>query len=100
MNIQPLESVYISEPATSRLQDNVINFTNQLTANPFINGRLIGDIALSVTPKLIEHKLNTTPQGYLIAGQNSSAVIYSTSKDDKFITMVSTIDVIATIWVF
>lgn len=100
MKIQSLETTFLSDPNLSKFQDNLINFTNQFLPLIFLKGNLLENVSLTTTAIKLEHKLGTNPLGYLIMSQNTNAVIYSTAKDQNFLTMQSSANVVVSVWIF
>jgi hypothetical protein len=100
LKILPLERTQLSETSQARLQDNITNFTIQFLDCPLLKGRMIESVALTTSAQKIEHKLGVTPVGYLITSQSANSVIYSTAKDQNFLTLQASTNVIVNIWVF
>ena len=68
--------------------------------NPFLKGNLIEGVSLSTTATQLEHKLGLTPLGYIIVSQSASASIFTTAKDQNFLTLQASASVTVNIWVF
>lgn len=68
--------------------------------NPFLRGNLIEGVALTTTASKLEHKLGVSPLGYIIVSQSANAVVYSSAKDENFLTLQSSASVTINIWVF
>lgn len=116
MKILPLETVSISDSATSRFQDNVKNLTLQLTDAPFLKGRMLTvldsngqetkNIPLTTTLTAFSHKLGVAPLGYFVTYKSASANIYGSlmptlsDTDKDFIKLQASSSVTVNIWVF
>lgn len=100
MKIQQLERIHQGDSVQSRFQDNINNFTNQFMMNPFLKGNFIEGIALTTSASQIEHKLGISPLGYIVTSQSANATVYSTAKDQNFLTLQASGNVTVSIWVF
>jgi hypothetical protein len=82
------------------IQSNIENAISQVISSALLNGRLINDISLVSGSNKVEHKLNRVPQGYIITEQNASTIVYASAKDDKFISLESSVTCKVSLWIF
>ena len=100
MKLLPLETLHLPDSSASRFQDNLTNFTAQLSQLLFLKGSLIA-VGVTTSPQKVEHKLGVKPSGYIVLGQNAPGSIYSPEEStDKFITFQASANLSANIWVF
>lgn len=94
------KQVNTNDRVLQRIQDNVDDAIRSVITSPILDGRLIVGMALNVGDNGLEHKLNRVPRGYIIVDKNANSNIYTTSKDDKFLTLNVGVAITASIWVF
>lgn len=83
-----------------KLQRNIETAVNQVLRNPLLDGRLIPDVNLISGNTKIEHKLARNLRGYLVIDRNNGATIYTTSKDENYLTLNSSAAITVSLWVF
>lgn len=67
------------DPTLNRIQDSVAEAVRDLTNAIFANGILLKDQAIGTGNTYIKHGLGRVPQGYIIAGRNANANVYTSS---------------------
>jgi hypothetical protein len=92
--------VYEGSQESQRLQTNIQSALTSILRNPLLDGRLVEDVELVTGSNKLEHKLERAVRGYILVRQNAAANLYEVSSDDLFITLSSSADVTASIWIF
>lgn len=82
-----------------QLQQDIDVAINQ-AATLITKGVFLKDIDLSTEIRLVDHKLNRIPEGFVICGQNADAVIWSVAKTEKTLSMQASAPVRVSVWVF
>lgn len=100
--IEPLESQQFINPDINSLFENVEDFAEQLSSVDFLKGSKLDNITITTTGINFAHGLDSKYVGFFVLNRNSTAIIYTEdSLDDfKFIKLKSSVDTVATIWVF
>jgi hypothetical protein len=83
-----------------QLQANIEAAIKGVIAAPLLNGRLESNVTLTAGNTALEHRLDRVPAGYIVADKNAAATIYTVSKDDRFLTLNSSVACVITIWYF
>ena len=99
MMVDTFKRLFIGDSTLSRFQDNVTTWAAQFEPCPFLIGVSI-ETTIGTSNTVINHKLQKTPQGFLILSQNANAVIWQISSDDQTITLRASASVGVKIWVF
>lgn len=91
----------VSDDAT-RVSLAVEEYTNQLTPNPVLDGRLISRVAVSSTPISISHGLNRAWKGWFLTRISGNVVVYEGTQTDttKFLNLVASGSATVDIYIF
>ena len=89
-----------SDPQTSRLQENIKQFVNNLNQSIFINGILIESVVIGTGDTKIEHKLGRVPKGFFVTDLAVNTNIWRTGFDKRFITLRAGTSATVSLWVF
>ena len=66
----------------SLMQSAWASILDPLLQNPSLQSVIVKDVALSTTPKAVNHRLGRKPQGWRIVDANSGATVYRTAPFD------------------
>jgi len=100
LKLQSLARLFFSDSAQSRFQDNLTEFTNQLTDCPFLKGNLLENVSIAITNTQIPHKLGYIPSGFFITTKNATGDVYQVSSDVNYITLKASSATVVSLWVF
>ena len=87
------------------MQDNITRIFDEIADKPQLDSFLLEDIDVAVTETLIEHKLNRTIRGWILARKNGLGDVYdtidSTTSDlSRYLPLKSSVAVTVSIIVF
>ncbi len=84
------------------LQDRLAEFAQQVSECPLLVGNTVEDIAIVAgTPETVYHKLDRTPEGWLVVRRSASAVVFESGTFDATeITLDASANVTVTVWVY
>lgn len=106
MAFKAFKKLRLEERSANRAVEAVSEFVSQFNFS-LIFGRFLTEddaqiVSLSTTAKKIAHRLDEKYKGFLVAENDSNAVIYNTraDDDDQFITLTASASCNAKIWVF
>lgn len=103
--IKPLRKVNPPDPDLSRVEKYTHEFTQQLTGNEMLSGRLVRDVVL-ITGQVnkVEHKLNRALIGWLVTRKNAEADLWDSQADNIFpsrtLDLNCAANVTVDLWVF
>lgn len=85
-----------------QIQRNIVLLLNKITDNPFLDGVLLKDVAISTSTTSIEHKLGRQYAGYLITKLNANSVVYigDTTEQELYIKLRASAACTVDVWVF
>lgn len=81
------------------VQDNVLQFANQLLPVQLLNGILLTDVELSGSTA-VSHRLGRIPVGYIVVNRDANASIWTNSIDAQFLNLQTSATVTVSLWVF
>jgi hypothetical protein len=102
MKVPDFKEIQTEIDELDRVQSNIALYAKPLSENVMIQGVLLKDIALTTSETLVEHKLGTDYQGWIIVDKNANANVYVSSKNlpKRFLALTATATVTVSIWVF
>ncbi len=100
MKITDLKTLIFDDLKMSKFQQNIRDFTRQLTNNPLLKGIYLSGVEIQTTQTKINHGLERELQGYLILKKNNNSNVWLISSDNKTLEMQATAIVDVDIWVF
>jgi hypothetical protein len=83
----------------TRVQDNVQAELTRIDVSPFQNGVLLKNLALKSGANSIAHTLGRAPQVWVVTDRTSTATVYRTSWDSKFIGLQASAACTVSLWV-
>jgi hypothetical protein len=92
--------VFDGNEQNQRIQSNIEAAVAQTLRSPLLDGRMISDITLVSGDNKLEHKLARKVRGYLVIDRSNGATIYTSSKDEKFLTLNASTGSVISLWVF
>ena len=103
--IRSFKATNFSDKETSKLQDNIDVYLNQLTNIPLLDGVLLRDVVLSTgSVTKVDHKLGRKLIGWMITRQRASSIIWDTqdtnNNKNTTLDLNCSADVTIDIWVF
>lgn len=98
--MQQLRKFRVENKDLMRLQDNVDEVFRSQAVSPFVDGVLIEGKIIVTAGTTVNHGLQRQPRGWIIVDSTVAANFYRASWDERSLTLVSSADTIATIWVF
>ena len=98
MAVSKPQKILTGDNQIDRLQDNIILAFNSISS-PFIGGILLTGQPIANTDTVIQHKLNRTPQVWVITDQNTNTTVKRTAWDDNTITLVAGSACTISLWV-
>lgn len=85
----------------SQLQTSLEEIFRQIQTCPLIIGNLVtGIVLVSGTEKVIQHKLQRQPLGWIVTDNTASAILYRSSWDPSHLVLIPSADTTASVWVF
>lgn len=106
MAFKGFKKIRLEDNNANRSMEAVSEFVSQFNFS-LIFGRFLTEddaqvVSLSTSAKKIAHRLDEKYKGFLVAENDSNAVVYNTraDDDDKFITLTASASCNAKIWVF
>lgn len=86
----------------AELQDRLAEFAQQVSECPLLVGQVVEDIEItSGTPETVYHKLDRTPEGWIVVRQSASASVFeSGTYDSTEITLDASANVTISVWVY
>lgn len=99
--LQPFRRIFTANEDLAKVQNAIEQTVAPILNSVIIDGVLLTGIVLTTTATQVAHTLNRIPLGYLIVGQDKHATFYSSARDSRTITLLSsaattTVD----LWVF
>lgn len=83
------------------VQDRIADSVDTLNAKVILQGNFLQAVALSSAGNnAIVHGLDRPPLGYFIAGRNTNANVWDTSRDLRFLNLSCNTNVTIDLWVF
>jgi hypothetical protein len=98
--MKSLKDQHSSNPDVSLLVSNLKEWSNQFKNIPFMDGRLIESVSISTGTTEISHGLNRTPVGWFIVTKNANGNVWEVSKSRTKLTLDTSTNLTASIWVF
>lgn len=92
--------VFDGTPEGQRLQKNIEDAVAQTLRSPILDNVLFENQNLISGTTALEHKLARVPRGYVVVDRSNASTIYTASKDDKFLNLVSSGAVTVSILIF
>lgn len=92
--------VYNGTQENQRLQSNIEDSITGLLQNALLSGRLVESVNLVSGDNKLEHKLGRKIRGYIFVKKSGAADIYNSSDDELFLTLNSSANITASIWIF
>lgn len=106
MAFKGFKKIRLEDDSANRAVEAIKEFVDQFNFS-LIYGRFLTEddtqiVSLSTTAKQLPHKLDEKYKGFLVAENDSNAVIYNTrsDNDNQFITLTASASCKAKIWVF
>lgn len=82
------------------LQDNVRDFTQVFQDATIVDGVQIGPFTVNTVNTVIPHTLSRMPLGYVIVRKRGLGDIYDVSMNANNLTLISSVQVAVTLWVY
>jgi hypothetical protein len=102
MSLKDFKTIEIEDRVTSKLQDNVKLFVNQI--NKVITDGVFVEVTVGTVETLVEHKLGRQFLGWHLVDLQGDARVWrvatSTADQTKFLPLRSSIAVRVKLWVF
>lgn len=99
MKLKAFKTIQDLEYLLAKLQGYIVEFTNQLTMNPFISGTVI-EATINTTNTSLSHGLQVEPTGWMILDKNANSDIWKISQNSKEIVLKASASVTCKVWVF
>ena len=102
MALRELKTINSKDYELATIQRNTSEFVDQLMKVPFIEGRLLEDLAVSTTATDFPHGLGRVARGYFIVKANAGVTLFDTASTTPAVMIKLTASATATIslWVF
>lgn len=99
MKLKAFKTIQDVEYLLSKLQGHIVEFTNQLTMNPFLSGTIV-ESTIGVTDTTLSHGLKAEPTGWIILDKDANSNIWKVSQNSKEIVLKASASVTCKVWVF
>ena len=102
MSIKDVKTLKLSDYESSALQQNLLEFSRQLTRVPLLGGNLIKDVSVSTTAIELAHGLGREPVGYIVIKSSAGVTLFDSTSLTPKVTIKLTASASATcnIWIF
>lgn len=100
MAFKPLKNQHFSSTDISFLMSYLVEWTSQFKEVPFLDGRLVSNVAITSSGINIPHNLKRTPKGWFVVSKNANVDIWETSKNSDNLMLDASGDVTASFWIF
>jgi hypothetical protein len=100
MGTKSFRKVYSGSLENRQLQSNIEDAIGKIIRNPILDGIIFDDLQLVSGSNAIAHKLARVPRGFIVIGQSNASTIYTASKNEKFLNVVTSGAVTVSILVF
>jgi len=103
MPLKTFTQINVTDYELSRVQNGLINFSNQFPGIPILDGRLIESVSLVAgQDNLVETKLDVNWTGWFLARLTANAVVYEGTQTNrlKFLNLRCSADCTVSVWVF
>jgi len=102
--INKFERIAKTDEKLAAVQDSIEEILDNISSIEILNGRVVENVLLtSGIDNKVAHGLGRIPIGYVVIRQSADARIWNygfTGFDDRFITLQSSTNVYAYLWVF
>jgi hypothetical protein len=96
----PYTRIQTSNADINRLQDNIAKVVNPLEVQPLAGGNMLKDVALTTSQTSVPHKLDHTPQFFIISDINANATVWrSATSDSQYIYLTASASCVVSMWV-
>lgn len=104
MTFPAYASIKLTDPLLTKLQDSVAKSLKPLLGHPLLDGRLVTNQTIAAAGSKVEHGLGRAYQGWWLVSPKGNAVVWEDSASmadrTKFLPLVASADVTASVWVY
>jgi hypothetical protein len=100
MSLKDLKSFQSPDTELSLLSSNLKEWAKQFKDIPFLNGRLVEDVAINTGGKQISHNLGREPKGWFIVTKDDNGDVFEVERNKTHLTLDTTSNLTASIWIF
>ena len=98
--LSPTKRINSKDYENTQIQDNLAKSVDRIAAIVLLDGRVLKGVLVGTSDTLINHGLDRTPEGYIITGQFGLGTIYTTGRDSKTLTLISSVAVTCDLWIY
>lgn len=105
MSLKDLKKINMKDYESSKLQDNVAEFTQQLINNPKLDGILIENVVLTFgSTTTVNHGLGRKIKGFEVVYKNNSVEVWADDDNQAYplrqLVLSTSADAMINLWVF
>jgi hypothetical protein len=98
--VQAFKTINSKNWELSQIQGNTGTILDILTQIPFLDGVMLKSQVIDTTDTVLNHGLGRAPLGFVIMGKNGLGDIYQTASSQFSLTLKSSVQVTANVWVY
>lgn len=98
--LSPTKRINAKEYEANQIQENLARSLDRIAEIVILDGLVLKNVPIGTSSTAVNHGLGRIPEGYVITGKTGLGDIYSTARDSKTLTLISSVTVFCDLWIY